>query len=238
MRDRPTPAGNPPPPDDRAADPGPADEAEAVLRRLPLARPSASLDRQVMDMLAAAEQDSAALSGGTTGCGPSDRSLGAGTSPPVGTFARRLRPALLASAALLALAVGLSPLVPTRGQVAGVGGEAARPFRPVGMPALAPPQDASPAADEVVSAPADPTESDDPSPADDPPDAAGLLINVEQTFERVERDGVVLVDGPTAYQRDRRYAVNRFVVLDPTTGGRVTVTLPVQETVVRRVEPF
>lgn len=70
------------------------------------------------------------------------------------------------------------------------------------------------------------------------PAGRGEPVGLQQTFERVANDGVVLVEGSSAYQRYRRDAVRRIVVVDPETGRSVTVSVPTQEIVVRRVESF
>jgi hypothetical protein len=136
----------------------------------------------------------------------------------------------------LALAVGVGPLLPSRPAKTVINA-------PPPQPVIYPSQQITP---DLLR---DPELSYDPpaypplqAPAVNSLDSAASPqvlqpVGLQQTFDRVQDDGVVLIDGATAYQRYRRQAVRRIVVVDPQTGEHATVSIPIQELLVRRVEP-
>lgn len=213
-----------------------AAELEALLGRLPLARPSAALDRRIAVTLE--------------------------RHRPPPAWVRRLRPVGLATAAALAVAAGAGPAllrhadprvgadtrprdvvapaiggghpgdaVTTTALPAGPGSTAEPAMYPVVADQGTGAVDDSDATDGGQSAPAGDTAVDGGEPVVHP-------VNVERTFERVRDDGVVLVEDGVAYTRVRREAVRRIVVVDPATGRQVVVTVPTSEVRVRKLAPF
>ncbi len=206
-------------------------EIEAMLGRLPLAAPGSRLDLRVHAVLNDALLSRAAAATQT----PADIEPVARRSA-IAVWLRRARPVALASAALVALAFGVGPLVAPHKPPA---------VTPIGFTPVS----------QVTQPPAVPRElledpdltaqlllqsrlSETESPTEAGASVSSSPVGLQQTFDRVQDDGVVLVDGKAAYQRLRRQAVRRIVVVDPETGEHVTVSIPTQELLVRRLQPF
>jgi len=207
-------------------------EIESLLSRLPLAASGSRLDLRIHAVL-----NDASLSRAATETRTVANAEPVVTRSAFAVWLRRARPVALASAALLALAFGVGPIL--------------HPHKPVvGLPAgiqpvvhLTEPQpiprelleDSELTAQLLLQAAAG--DSDASSAAAAMP-VTLTPVGLQQTFERVQDDGVVMVDGKAAYQRLRRQAVRQIVVVDPQTGEHATVSIPVQELLVRRLEPF
>jgi hypothetical protein len=207
-------------------------EIEALLGRLPLATPGSRLDLRVHAVLNDASISRSATETQTAADVETNEPLLRPSALAV--WLRRARPIALASAAVLALAFGVGPLLrPHKPVVGGLPGSFQQVVhttepQPIPRELL---DDSELTARLLLQAEAN---QSDPSAAAAPVAPVGL----QQTFERVQDDGVVMVDGKAAYQRLRRQAIRQIVVVDPQTGEHATVSIPVQELLVRKLEPF
>jgi hypothetical protein len=213
-------------------------DIEALLGRLPLAAPGPRLDLRIHSAL---NDASLARGGGADAAAAATDNSAPGRAHAAGPRPRsvwlgRFRPAALASAALVALAVGVGLLLPPRKPT--VPGPPVQPVLNREVPQVIP-------SDLLVDPDLTSRLTLQAAPAAEASESHGAAtapsltpIGLQQTFDHVQDDGVVIVDGKAAYQRIRRQAVRRIVVVDPATGEHVTVSIPTQELLVRRVEPF
>jgi hypothetical protein len=154
-------------------------EIERLLIDLPLREPSPMLDRRVRRMVRA------------------------------GAWLEKARLIGLGAAAMLALGLGVQPLLPHRTPSAPVapGGTQPKPIKLL-------------------------TTAEKTSSQPDHP------LLVRYTNSHVSDDGIVGFVGSTPLQRLRRHSVQQLWLIDPKTGARVAVTVPRDEVVVRKVQTF
>ena len=183
-------------------------EIEALLRRMPLRRPGAALDARVL----------------STCRNPAAR------APVARAPVARSRLRWAAAAAVVA-AAGAAPVVThllTRGDGPGNTAVTTRdppaPGRHVGR------------AEGGGPAPEPPPSSVPPTPVAPTPQRP---VRIERTLAGgFSSDGVVGVAGDAPLHRYRRRSVRQVWIVDPATGKRLAVTLPRDEVVLVRVEPF
>jgi multidrug efflux pump subunit AcrA (membrane-fusion protein) len=194
------------------------EELDSMLRGLPLTPPEKSLDRRMADLFAAAAQRQLATAAQRSSL-------------------RWIRPALLSAAAVILIGFGVGLLNPDQQPIRpGVHVAVRPPSSPI-VPAML--QQNEPVELDLTTRLALAANQTAPArinlPAMSVPRSP---IGLQQTFDRVDDDGVVLVKDGAAYRRMRRQAVRQIVVVDPRTGEQSVVSIPTRELYVRRVEPF
>jgi len=165
---------------EQSADDPELGEIERLLSDLPLREPSGTLDRRVRRMVRAS------------------------------SLLEKARLIGLGAAAMLALGLGIQPLLPHRGT----------------SPTPAPDRSIKPAPIKLL------TTGEKKSAQPDRP------LMVRYTNSHVADDGIVGFVGSTPLQRLRRHSVQQVWLIDPKTGAHVAVTVPRDEVVVRKVQTF
>jgi hypothetical protein len=191
-------------------------DLDALLRGLPLSKPSKSLDARI------------------------DRLLAPSVTTQLGRRSRRqlllqLSPAFFAAAAAVIVTFAIGELnrktvLPTPSQPT---------VEPTPIAAVQNASDSSlPVELDLTTELALAAEAQAAKEAEERAAAARTPIGLQQTFQQVQDEGIVLETDGTAYRRLHRQAVRQIVVVDPETGERAVVSIPTRELVMKRVEPF
>lgn len=64
------------------------------------------------------------------------------------------------------------------------------------------------------------------------------LVNVQQTYQQVHREGIVIQEDDAAFERVIRRSVRQVILIDPTSGQQVSITIPQEEMLVAPVRTF
>lgn len=197
-------------------------ELEALLRQLPLAKPGRGLDAQISRLLAVEDSTSPRLKP---------------MKLPARSPSRLIWPVIVSAAAVIVLAFGLGWFL-SRSKMPETAVHPSTVHSPPVIPVALPQEKTEPVELDFTARLALAAEEEQQLKLLTQPAKPPAPVGVQQTFERVDDEGFVLVQDGAAYQRLQRRAVRRITVVDPQTGEHATVTIPIRETMVRKVEPF